>query len=270
VKGHVRALAVALLVLAAPAARAGEDPAPTGWAAGAPRPFLAGRLDLGLHAGAVAAAGYGKPHWAWAGAQGSALVSTRFAAVEGGLRAVLPFLDLTVLARRTRSFDKPLLAPLARHREAELSGGAAHVTAIDASLSGVLPAPGGLALWEVALVRPLGLAADRHVFEETWKAIVGPRGARALRAGFLAGPWRGGALRLGPFGEGVTLVGRDVATLWRAGGVLAWSLGPHLTLVGLATLPVSGPDRLDPTTAAYGTLALRWTMATGDPAPGFP
>jgi hypothetical protein len=266
----VRALAIALLLLAAPGARAAEEPTPSGWAAGAPRPFLAARLELGLHAGALGTAGFGKPHWAWVGAQGGALVSTRFAAVEGGVRATLPFLDLTVLARRTRSFDKPLLASLPRHHEAELAGGAARLTVIDASLSGVLPAPGGLALWEVALLRPLGLAADRHAFEEAWKIIVGPRGARALRAGFLAGPWRGGRLRVGPFGEAVVLAGREVATLWRTGGVLAWNLGPHLTLVGLGTLPVSGPDRLDPATAAYGTLALRYSMATGDPAPGFP
>jgi hypothetical protein len=259
-----RLAAAAALVLAAVLARGEDSP----WEAGEPRLFVAGRVEAGLHARALLQGGFGKPHWAWAGAQGAAFVTAHTSGVEGAVRAALPFLDLQVALRRTRSFDRPLLAPAERHAEAELAGGNARLTVVDADLSGVVPAPGGLAAWELEWVRPTGLDAGAHAFEETWQVAIGPRGAGALRLGFLAGPFHGRA-RLGPFGEVVRLLGRD-GTVTRAGGALLVALGRHLSLAAMGLVPVSGPDRFATFTATYGTVALRYAFASGDPAPGFP
>lgn len=258
-----RRSAAALLVAAALPALAAEV-----WESGEPRAFAAGRLEAGLHGRALLQAGFGRPHWAWAGAQGAAFTTAHTAGVEGAVRAALPFLDLQLALRRTRSFDRPLLAPLAVHREAELRGGHARLTVADADLSGVVPVPGGLAAWELEWVRPLGLAAGVHAFEETWQVAVDRRGAGAFRLGWLLGPFAR-RLRLGPFAEAVRLFGRG-ETVTRAGGALFASLGRHLSVIAMGLAPVSGPDRFATFTATYGTLALRYAFATGDPTPGFP
>lgn len=256
-------LALALLALVAAPARPAEH-----WELGAPRPFLAGRLEAGLHGRVVLQGGLGRPHWAWAGVQGAAFVTAHTAGIEAALRAALPFLDLQLAVRRTRSFDRPLLAARERHAEGELEGGHARLTVADADLSGVVPVPGGLAAWEVEWVRPLGLPSGVHAFEETWQVALGPAGAAALRLGWLVGPIAG-RVRLGPFAEAVRLFGRD-RTATRAGGALFLALGRHVSLAAMALVPVSGPDRFATYTATYGTLVLRYAFASGDPAPGFP
>src|SRR5512133_2198566 len=257
-----RLAAAALLLAALPAL--GAEP----WEAGERRAFAAGRLEAGLHGRALLQAGYGKPHWAWAGAQAAAFTTLHTAGVEGAVRAALPFLDLQVSLRRTRSFDRPLLAPAERHTEADLVAGEARLTVVDADLSGVVPVAGGLAAWELEWVRPIHLGPGVHAFEETWQVAIAPQGAAAVRLGFLAGPFAGRA-RLGPFAEGVRLFGRD-ETMTRAGGALFVGLGRHLSLAAMGLLPVSGPDRFATFTATYGTVALRYAFASGDPAPGFP
>jgi hypothetical protein len=259
-----RPFPAAALLLAAAVARGDDRP----WEAGSPRPFLAGRLEAGLHGRALLQGGFGRPHWAWAGAQGAAFVTAHTAGVEGALRAALPFLDLQIALRRTRSFDRPLLAPAERHHESDLEGGNARLTVVDADLSGVVPVPAGLAAWELEWVRPLGLDPGVHAFEETWQVAIAGSGAGAFRLGYLAGLFRGRA-RLGPFAEIVRLFGRD-QTVTRAGGALFVGLGRHLSLAAMGLVPVSGPDRLATFTATYGTVALRYAFASGDPAPGFP
>jgi len=258
----MRLAALALLVAAAPAR--GAEP----WEEGEPRPFVAGLAEAGLHGRLAAQAGWGKPHWAWAGLQGAALVTPYTAGGEAALRAVLPFLELQVALRRTRSFSRPLLAPRASHDEAELEGGHARLTVLDAGLSGVVPVPGGLAAWELEWLRPLDLPRGNHAFEETWQIAIAPSGAGAVRGGWLVGLLQD-RVRLGPYGEAVRLFGRD-ATVWRAGGALVWTIGPHLSLLAYGLFPVHGPDTFGTFTATSGTLALRYAFASGDPAPGFP
>ena len=256
------ALSVAVLL------RAGIARPTEPWEDGAPRPFAAGRLEAGLHGRVLAQAGYGRPHWTWAGVQGAAFVTAHTSGVEAAVRGALPFLDLQLSTRRTRSFDRPPLAARATHDEAELSGGHATLTVLDADLSGLLPAPAGLLAWEVEWVRPLELERGRHAFEETWQVAIDGGGAAAFRLGWLIGPLLG-RVRLGPSAELVRLLGARDATVWRAGGALFVGLGRHLSLVATALVPVSGPDRFDTATATYGTLALRYALATGNPAPGF-
>jgi hypothetical protein len=256
-------LAAAALLVAAAVARGEDRP----WESGEPRPFVAGRLEAGAHGRALLQGGFGRPHWTWAGAQGAAFVTTHTAGVEGAVRAALPFLDLQLALRRTRSFDRPLLAAAERHSEAELEGGNARLTVVDADLWGVVPVPGGLASWELEWVRPVGLGAGVHAFEETWQVAIAGRGAGAVRLGYLAGPFA--RARLGPVAEAVRLFGRN-ETVTRAGGALFVDLGRHLSLVAFALLPVDAPDRFATYTATYGTLALRYAFASGDPAPGFP
>lgn len=262
-------LALLVAVFAPRAAPAEEAPeaapetAPRSWSDGPARPFLSTRLDGGLYARTLVAAGWGKPHWAWAGLQGQALVSRDYASVTGGLRANLLAVDLEVDLRRSRPWRHRFLESAAEHRSAELDAGPrgrAEVTSLDVDLTGVVPTPGGLALWEVTWIRLLDAPAGVQLYEE-WNRVVQGRDGILFRAAWMAG-LAGNRLRVGPLGEAVALPGRG-AVVWRAGGAGSWSLGPRLDLTGFVALPISSPDRLDFMDALNGSLALRWTWATG-------
>lgn len=262
------ALAAALVAVAALSARAGraEDAAgaaPRSWSEGPARPFLSTRLDGGLYARAIGAAGWGKPHWMWAGAQGYALTSRDYAAAAFGLRANLLVADLEVDLRRSRPWRHRFLDPLAEHRSSELDAGTrgrAEVTSLDVDLSGVVPTPGGLALWEVMWVRALDAPGGAQLYEE-WNRVVQGRDGILFRALWMAG-LLGDRLRIGPLGEGVALPGRGAA-VWRVGGAGSWKITPRLDVTGFIAFPVASPDRLDFMDALNGSLALRWTWATG-------
>ncbi|HSM92781.1 MAG TPA: hypothetical protein VLT47_07800 [Anaeromyxobacteraceae bacterium] len=262
-----RAFAVgAFLLAAAGTARAQEasPPAPIGqWSEGPARPFLAGRVDAGLYLRAIGAAGWGKPHWMWGGAQAQAITSYQFGAVAGGVRLNLLAVDVEVDLRRTRSYRHRFLDPVASHRSSGLTArglGLQDYGSLDVDLSGPVPTPGGLAFWEVMWVSVLDAPAGVHVYEE-WNHVVQGRDSVTFKLGWLASLF-GTRLRVGPVGEAIALPGRGAA-VWRAGLAGTWRITPRLELVGIAAIVVDSPDRLALLDGMDGSLALRGTWATG-------
>ena len=252
----------ALILTLASAARGAEH-----WEAGAPRPFVAGRLEAGLHARALGQAGWGRPHWGWAGVQGAAFVTPNTRGAEAAVRGALPFLDLAVAVRRTRSFDRPLLAPSAAHDEGELSGGGARLTVLDADLSGFLPAPAGLVAWQLEWVRPLDLPAARTRSRRSgrWRstAAARPRSAGLARR---AAP---GRVRVGPFGEAVRLLGRGRhGVARRRRGPRQARAAPHVPRARARAPRRTGSVRGLDGDVRYGRAALR--LRDRRPRPGFP
>jgi hypothetical protein len=251
----VVAVVVAALAPAAPAAA--EPPA---WKDGARRTFVAGELAGGLVAKAQVMVGRGRPHWSWVGAEALALSTVEFGALYAGARARLPFLDVTLGARRTRSYVHPRLAAMPAH--ATIDGdGAARVTSLDASALAYAPAPAGyLMLWG-DLVRPLGIDGGEHVFEEMQRAVVGDGLTLAVRASYLVALDHG-RLLVGPMGEHVRLGGRG-AGVWRVGVAGFWDLTPRWQAALVLTAPVSGPDELGFIDGMWGTGVMRFRWASG-------
>lgn len=264
----MRAIGLVALIVAGPLAGAGaraqdaSEPS-RAWSDGPARSFLSARIDAGLYARATAAAGWGRPHWAWGGAQAYAMSSRDFGAVAGGLRVNLLAVDLEVDLRRSWSYSHRFLdaQPARSSGELERSGRArAEVTSLDVDLYGVVPTPGGLAIWEVMWVSVLDLPAGTYVYEE-WNRVIQGRDAVLFRAGWLALAAHQ-RLRIGPLVEAVALPGRGAA-VWRAGVAGSLRLTSRLDVAGFVAAPLSSPDRLDALDALNGSLALRWTWATG-------
>lgn len=257
--------ALVLAALAAGAVHAQETPAPAipAWSEGPARPFVSTRADAGAYLRAIGAAGFGKPHWMWGGAQAFAITSYGFGAVAGGLRANLLAADLEVDLRRSWSYAHRFLEPRASHRSSELTAGTRPTqayTSLDVDLSGPVPTPGGLAFWEVNWVSVLDAPADVHLYEE-WNHVVQGRDAVTFKLGWLASLF-GARLRVGPVGEAIALPGRGAA-VWRAGLAGNWRITPRWELVGIGAVVLDSPDRLSLLDGLDGSIALRWTWATG-------
>src|SRR5277367_2587569 len=73
----------------APADAPAEVAPPPYWSAGEVRPFVALDAEAGAHVRAIASAGYGRPHWLWAGAEAAAFATLDFTALYAGIRADL-------------------------------------------------------------------------------------------------------------------------------------------------------------------------------------
>lgn len=258
-------LAAALLAAAAAPSRADESE--EHWEAGEPRLFLSARADAGTIEHVGLAAGWGKPHWLWGGVEAHGVLFLDFASASADLRLSLLLADLTVGLRRTHAF-RHLPLPEAPWYDAIPTGGGSTYLTLDLFGSGVVPTPGGLALWEVDAVRFLDpLPAARY--EEWLRAVCGGRWCAVAKLAWTAS-LRGGALYLGAGAEWAFADGRPGPDLVRLGPVISWRLWPHLSLQGALYLPVSDPDRLGFLDSVNGVLVLSWTFATGDAPPAFP
>lgn len=266
--GRRRGVLAAALLLATAPAPARADEAEDRWERGEARAFGAGRVDLGTVQHLGLAAGWGKPHWTWGGAEAHGALGLDFASASADLRLALLAVDLSAGLRTTHAFRHVPLPEQARHDRLPKGGGFSYRT-LDLFASGALPTPGGLALWEVNAVRFLDPPAGAHIYEEWLRAVCAPRWCGVARLAWVA-RLRGGALHVGPGAEWAFLDGRGGAELIRVGPVASWRLWPHLVLQGALYLPVSDPDRLALLDRVNAVVVLSWTFASGDAPPRFP
>lgn len=260
------ALAAALLA-GGPAARPRADEPKDLWEEGAPRWFLDGRLDVGTLEHLGLAAGWGKPHWMWGGVEAHGILGLDFGAVAANLRLALLLGDLWAGLRATRAWQHVPM-PEQPHYDAVPKAGGFTYRTLDVFASGLVPTPGGLALWEANLVRFLDAPAGA-IYEEWLRAVCVPPWCGVGRLGWVA-RLRRGALHAGLGGEWVFLDGRSGQEPVRLGPILTWRPWPHLVLQGYAYFPVSDPDRLAFLDRVNATLVLSFTFATGSPPPHFP
>jgi hypothetical protein len=260
-----RVLLAAELVAGSLSCRADE---PRGrWEGGEERWFLAGRADLGTVEHVGLAAGWGRPHWMWAGAEVHGALGLDFGAAAANLRVALLGVDLWVGPRVTRAWSHVPLPGEPSHTELPKGEGLTYRT-LDLFASGILPTPGGLALWEANTTRFLD-PPKGQIYEEWLRAICGPPWCGVARLGWVA-RLRDGALHFGLGAEWAYLDGRSSRELVRLGPILAWRIWPHLTLTGAVYWPVSDPDRLGLLERVNGALVLSFYFATGDARPRFP
>ena len=235
------------------------------WAKGEPRAFLAGRAIAGSGFGRVAlAAGYGKPHWLWAGPEVVGFVSPFYAAWSGGIHVRAAIVDLTILWRRTYSFEFGTLPAARSVSSAELrsSPGRARYYSLDARLSGFLPISRLLIAWEVTYIRPIDLAASPLVYEEAQRIVIGSRGLVTTKLTPMVRVLTARDFYAGLFAEHLSLLGRPDSLVFRLGPSLYLTLSDHWDAMGFASWPLLGADSLGAWDGMYGAIAARYRFAT--------
>ena len=246
----LRHLALAGVAAVACPARADDSAPPSGW-------FASGDFAAGALLKAQVAGGWGEPQTSWIGGEAFAVTTTEFGAVYAGARAHLSFLDATLGARDTASYDRNDLPVAARYTSLDGSGKPVRYVSIDASLIGYAPVPHGYAMLWADLIIPIGLGS-RRVFEEYERVVVGHGATTAARVAYLVS-LADARLLVGPVGEGVWMGGRD-ATSWRIGGAVFWKITPRWSVEAILTTPVAGTDDLGAWDGLWGTAGVhyRW------------
>ena len=243
------------------------------WSAGEARWFLSTKSDLGtFYAKPYFSAGYGMPHWLWAGVDVNAISTLEFGQVYGGLRAASPLVDLAFGVRDTFAYQKHFLLPAASYRDEDVLAGPAakaRYWAWEAEAVGILPLPYSAILVDYIAVRTLDVPAGQSVYDESYRVIVANPFFQVLRVAAVARFLRESALKVGVLGEFIASTGRD-KPVFRAGPAAALQITDHLEALCTLSLSISGPDKLGIVMGAYGLAGVRYRWATGEPTPKFP
>ena len=243
------------------------------WSQGRPRWFVSTKSDLGTpYVKPYFSAGYGMPHWIWAGVDVNAISTLEFLQGYAGVRASTPILDVAFGVRDTLSFGKPFLAPaptFTRDDVLEASGPKARYWAWEAEIVAVAPLPHAALVADFIAVRTLDVPDQAYVYEESYRAVVAKPLFAVLRVAAVARVLREDALKIGVLTEYVFGTGRDKNVI-RAGPAAVLQLTDHLQALGTLTLAVSSPDNLGLALGAYGVAGLRYQWATGEAEPKAP
>jgi hypothetical protein len=238
------------------------------WSQGPARPFVSGRVVPGLGFARLAlAAGYGKPHWLWAGLEGIGTLTIDCAAAQAGLHLSAVLIDLSVIVRRTAAFEHTFIPvrDSVRSRDLEQANQAgAKSNVVEASLSGALPYGRWLLTWELTYVRPLGQSSSLLLYEEIQRIPITSRGVVTSKLGPMVNLSTGRQFYLGMLAEHLSLLGRNDGLVFRIGPSAWIELSRHWNLFGYVTWPVNGPDHLGAWNGGYGGAGLLYQFATGE------
>jgi hypothetical protein len=242
------------------------------WSVGKPRWFLSTKSDLGLYAKPYFSAGYGMPHWIWAGIDVNAITTTEVGQVYAGVRAASPVFDVAFGFRNTYSYGKPFLAPRASFSSDQVSdapGPNARYWAWEAEAVGFVPLPYSAIMLDCIAVGVLDAPRDRYLYEESYRLVIGDPNYMVLRAATVARVLREDALKVGLLYEWLVGTGRD-QNVFRMGPAVALQLTDHLEAVGTLSVALHSPDALGIVLGSYGLAGLRYRWATGERAPELP
>lgn len=243
------------------------------WSVGEPRWFISTKSDLGtIYAKPYFSAGYGLPHWIWAGVDVNAIITTSVAEVFAGARLSAPVFDISFGIRDDWSFDKPFLMPRTTYFRADVvdaPGKRAKYWALEGEVVAVLPLPHAALVGDFVLVDVLHMPNDMYLYEESYRLITKTPFFYVMRTAAVARFLHENALKLGLLAEYGFHTGRERG-VWRLGPVLSLQLTDHLALNLAATLKVSSPDHLGLTLGTYGIAGLRYQWATGERRPELP
>jgi hypothetical protein len=181
-------------------------------------------------------------------------------------------IDARAGARYTLSTNQYMLLPQEQYTRYDTEyklGPRSRYAALEAEVSGSVPAPGGSIFAVATGYAILGTPAPYYIFEDTLKVIVAPPYIYRFRAGYIAQPTREGTLKVGGTAELIGIPGRNTFVV-RAGPALNVALTHHLDAVGALTVVIASPDSLGLVGADLATLGLRYRWATGDRWPDFP
>jgi hypothetical protein len=243
------------------------------WSHGDTRWFISARPELGTpYAKPYVSAGYGKPHWIWAGADLNAISTLEFIQGYAGLRASSPVLDLAFGWRDTSSFGKGWLTPAASFNRADVLDGPgprARYWAWEGEAVALAPLPYSAIVVDMIAVKTLDVPAGKYVYDESYRVVVKDSLFEILRVGLVARLLPEDALKVGVLSELIFGTGRGHSVV-RVGPVASFQLTDHLEAVGGVTFAVSTPDSLGLTLSTYGIAGLRYRWATGERAPKLP
>jgi hypothetical protein len=240
------------------------------WDQGEFRPFVSAALALGAVSSLEVAGGYGQPFWIWAGVEGTALTTFDFGMLSIGPRVSLVVVDLSLKRRIDQTYSHGYLPQQDSYSGSFVEddhGPNIDYGAWDASLNGLFPTPGGFGVYELAATRVDDIPDNRDLFEEWHRVVMRERWVYAVRLGWSALAFRE-RLAAGALGEFLTT--EDRGNTWRVGPMLDYRFTEHLSATLVYTVPVASPDSLGPWTGSWGTLRLRYALATGEPRPAFP
>jgi hypothetical protein len=243
------------------------------WSEGEPRFFISTKSDLGTpYLKPYFSAGYGLPHWIWAGVDVNSITTLEFTQIYGGVRASTPILDLAFGVRDTWSFGKPFLEPaqsFSRSDVLDAPGDKARYWAWEAEVVAIAPLPHSALVADFIANRTLDVPAGKYVYDESYRAVVAKPFFAIMRVAAVARLLNEDALKIGVLGEYVFENGRD-SNVFRIGPAGALQITDHLEAQGTLTLCAYSPDNLGLTLGAYGVAGLRYRWATGERDPKLP
>jgi hypothetical protein len=243
------------------------------WSVGDPRWFVSSKSDIGaIYVKPYVSAGYGLPHWIWAGVDVNAIVTPEMFQSYAGVRAASPILDLAFGARDTWSFDKPFLTPASHFTEKsvlEAPGSKARYWAWEAEAVAIAPLPYSALVADFVIVRTLDVPSDFFVFDESYRAVVKNPLFCTLRGAAVARFLREQSLKIGVLSEYVFSTGRSKG-VFRLGPAASLLLTDHVEINAMLALAVSSPDDLGLVLSTYAVAGIRYRWATGERQPKLP
>ncbi|HKU38138.1 MAG TPA: hypothetical protein VJR89_08325 [Polyangiales bacterium] len=242
------------------------------WSVGDPRFFVSARPELGTpYAKPYVSAGYGLPHWIWAGVDLNAVLTMDALQVYSGVRLATPVLDLAFGVRDNWSFNKPFLRPQEGYTKAELNaepGPSARYWAWEAEAVAIIPLPYAAIIGDFVAIGIWDKPEELFVYDEAYRAVVADDLYLVMRVGAIARLLNESALKIGVLTEHVFDAGRRPTT--RIGPMMSLQLTDHVDVNVVLTVAVSGPDNLGIVTGSYGVAGVRWRWASGERRPEAP
>lgn len=242
------------------------------WSVGEPRWFLSTKSDLGLYAKPYLSAGYGMPHWLWAGIDVNAITTTEVGQVYAGVRGSTPVFDLAFGFRNTYAYSRPMLEPSASYSPSQVNdapGKNARYWAWELDAVGLLPLPYSALMLEFIAVGVMDAPKDRYLYEESYRLVIGDSSYMVWRAASVARLLREDALKVGLLYEWLIETGRE-QNVFRMGPAVSFQLTDHLEVNGVLSVVLHSPDALGLFLGSYGLAGFRYRWATGERAPELP
>jgi hypothetical protein len=237
------------------------------WRRNVLQPFVGANVDVGFaYARPTLQVGWGRPHYMWTGAEGTAQISQNFGAVYLGWRAALPWLEVRTGARFVRPLVHPVQDPKDHYDIRDLEtdrGSPSTYTLYEAEALPELRAGPGFVVGAFTAAALRGTPSGKVVFEESLRVMATPPVLLRARLGYLFDVKPLGRARLGAAAEIVGVPGRDAAVV-RAGVVMMWRLHEQVDVLVQLLPVVASPDNLGLTGADFSQLGIRYRWATPD------
>ena len=256
------------------ALRAGTEQRRPYWHGSGPyRPFVAANFELGvLYMRPTLQLGWGKPHYAWFGAEGYSSPGLGGGREYAGLHGVYPGIDVRVGARYEYPRQQRFLLPKGSFDREDLevqAFGRERYVAGEAEVAGTVDALGGNFLGVATGYMLFGVPKDVYLVEESLKVVTKPRYLWRARVGYLYHLGFFGSMRIGVAAEVIHLISRGDAVV-RVGPLMSVSLTHHLEGSAAVMIVARSPDSLGLVGADIGQIGLRYRWASGDRWPEFP
>jgi hypothetical protein len=236
------------------------------WSVAPNRPFVSTTIDMGyVYARPRVSVGYGKPFTRWVGVDGNPIATSTGLGLYGGLRGVLPYLDLRVGARQFWAFTHTYLPPQESYHRIDLEtrgDGKARYLTLEAEFDAALPLGPGSVLLRGSASHVLGVPEGMSVFEETLHVIVKPPFVWRARIGYALSFGPRDQHSLGFVADLLDVPKRDDSRTIRVGPVLRFVLSRRVEVRGSFVATVVSPDRIGLVGGDFTELGVRYRWAT--------